>query len=52
MADQLVFPAIEPTVLPVTGTPAGVGPVVPGDVMVGAVAGLDTITVTVGDKAR
>lgn len=35
-----------------TGTPAGVGPVVPGDVMVGAVDGLGTITITVGDKAR
>jgi fumarylpyruvate hydrolase len=34
-----------------TGTPAGVGPVVPGDVMVGAVDGLGTITITVGDKA-
>jgi fumarylpyruvate hydrolase len=35
-----------------TGTPAGVGPVVPGDVMVGAIDGLDTLTITVGDKAR
>ncbi len=35
-----------------TGTPAGVGPVVPGDVMVGAVEGLGTITITVGDRAR
>lgn len=35
-----------------TGTPAGVGPVVPGDVMVGAVEGLGTLIVTVGDKAR
>ena len=35
-----------------TGTPAGVGPVVPGDVMVGAVEGLGSITITVGDKAR
>lgn len=34
-----------------TGTPAGVGPVVPGDVMVGAVEGLGTLTITVGDKA-
>jgi fumarylpyruvate hydrolase len=33
-----------------TGTPAGVGPVVPGDVMVGAVDGLGTITITVGGK--
>jgi fumarylpyruvate hydrolase len=35
-----------------TGTPAGVCPVVPGDVMLGAVEGLGTLTVTVGDKAR
>jgi fumarylpyruvate hydrolase len=35
-----------------TGTPAGVGPVVPGDVMVGAVEGLGALTVTVGEKAR
>ena len=35
-----------------TGTPAGVGPVIPGDVMVGAVEGLGTLTITVGDKAR
>lgn len=34
-----------------TGTPAGVGPVVPGDVMVGAVDGLGTLTITVGGKA-
>jgi fumarylpyruvate hydrolase len=34
-----------------TGTPAGVGPVVPGDVMVGTVDGLGTITITVGGKA-
>jgi fumarylpyruvate hydrolase len=35
-----------------TGTPAGVGPVVPDDVMVGAVEGLGTLTITVGDKAH
>jgi fumarylpyruvate hydrolase len=35
-----------------TGTPAGVGPVVPGDIMVGAVEGLGTLTITVGDRAR
>jgi fumarylpyruvate hydrolase len=35
-----------------TGTPAGVGPVVPGDVLVGAIEGLGTLTITVGDKAR
>jgi fumarylpyruvate hydrolase len=31
-----------------TGTPAGVGPVLPGDVLVGAIDGLGTLTVTVG----
>jgi fumarylpyruvate hydrolase len=35
-----------------TGTPAGVGAVVPDDVMVGAVEGLGTLTITVGDKAH
>jgi fumarylpyruvate hydrolase len=35
-----------------TGTPTGVGSVVTGDVVVGAVEGLGTLTVTVGDKAR
>jgi fumarylpyruvate hydrolase len=35
-----------------TGTPAGVGPVVPGDVMVGAIEGLGSLTITVGNKAR
>jgi fumarylpyruvate hydrolase len=35
-----------------TDTPAGVGPVIPGDVMVGAVEGLGTLTIAIGDKAR
>ncbi len=35
-----------------TGTPAGVGPVVPGDVMVGAIENLVKLSVTVGEKAR
>jgi fumarylpyruvate hydrolase len=34
-----------------TGTPAGVGPVKPGDVMVGTVEGLGKLTVKVGDRA-
>ncbi|GAB7524553.1 fumarylacetoacetate hydrolase family protein [Paraburkholderia sp. 2C] len=33
-----------------TGTPAGVGPVVPGDRIVGAIEGLDTIQFTVGAR--
>lgn len=34
-----------------TGTPAGVGPVVPGDVMVASIAGLTPLTITVGGPA-
>lgn len=34
-----------------TGTPAGVGPVVPGDVMVATIDGLAELTITVGDRA-
>ncbi|CDO36604.1 fumarylacetoacetate hydrolase family protein [Novosphingobium sp. KN65.2] len=39
---------LEPGDLIYTGTPAGVGPVVPGDVMVATVEGLTPLTVTVG----
>jgi fumarylpyruvate hydrolase len=35
-----------------TGTPAGVGPVVPGDVICISVAGLTDLTVTVGEPAH
>lgn len=35
-----------------TGTPAGVGPVAPGDRLVGAVAGLDALEVTIGVSAH
>jgi fumarylpyruvate hydrolase len=35
-----------------TGTPAGVGPVVLGDRLVGSVAGLDDLEVTIGESAR
>lgn len=34
-----------------TGTPAGVGPVVAGDVMVATIEGLPELTITVGDPA-
>lgn len=34
-----------------TGTPAGVGPVVPGDVLVATIGGLETLTITIGDPA-
>jgi fumarylpyruvate hydrolase len=33
-----------------TGTPAGVGPVVPGDLMVGAIEGLEPVQLTIGPK--
>jgi fumarylpyruvate hydrolase len=42
---------LEPGDLIYTGTPAGVGPVVPGDVMVVAVDGLTSLTITVGQRA-
>lgn len=37
--------------LVMTGTPAGVGPVVPGDVITGGVAGLTDIRITIGKRA-
>lgn len=41
---------LEPGDLIMTGTPAGVGPVVPGDRMVGAIDGLGTLTIAVGPR--
>ena len=46
------FYRLEPGDLIYTGTPAGVGPVVQGDVLVGAIDGLGTLTVTLGPPAR
>ncbi|QTN18243.1 fumarylacetoacetate hydrolase family protein [Brevundimonas sp. AJA228-03] len=46
------FYRLEPGDLIYTGTPAGVGPVVQGDVLVGAIDGLGTLTVTIGPPAR
>lgn len=40
---------LEPGDLIYTGTPAGVGPVVAGDVMVATVEGLSSLTITIGD---
>lgn len=40
------FVALAPGDLIMTGTPAGVGPVLPGDVVTGSCAGLGSITVT------
>lgn len=41
--------ALAPGDLIMTGTPAGVGPVVPGDVITGGVAGLTDIRITIGE---
>jgi len=35
---------------PGTGTPAGVGPVQPGDRLQGVVAGAGSVTITIGPK--
>ena len=43
---------LEPGDLIYTGTPAGVGPVVEGDVLVGAIDGLGELTVTIGSPAN
>lgn len=40
---------LEPGDLIMTGTPAGVGPVVPGDVIVGEVEGVGTLTITIAE---
>ncbi len=42
---------LQPGDLVLTGTPAGVGPVVPGDVMVGSIDKLGTLTIHVGKRA-
>ncbi len=42
---------LEPGDLIYTGTPAGVGPVVAGDVLVASIAGLAPLTVTIGPPA-
>jgi fumarylpyruvate hydrolase len=44
--------ALEPGDLIMTGTPAGVGPVGPGDRMVGAIDGLGTLTISIGPEER
>lgn len=43
---------LEPGDLIYTGTPAGVGPVVPGDTMVVEIEGLSSLTITVGQAAE
>lgn len=43
---------LEPGDLIYTGTPAGVGPVVPGDVMVVEIEGVSSLTITVGPPAQ
>ncbi|WP_029005410.1 fumarylacetoacetate hydrolase family protein [Azorhizobium doebereinerae] len=42
--------ALAPGDIIMTGTPAGVGPVKPGDVIVGAVDGFGTLTLTIGGR--
>jgi len=42
---------LEPGDLIFTGTPAGVGPVQPGDRLQGVVAGVGSVTITIGPKA-
>jgi fumarylpyruvate hydrolase len=42
--------ALSPGDLIMTGTPAGVGPVVPGQTLVGRVEGVGTVTVTIGPR--
>ena len=44
------FERLQPGDLIYTGTPAGVGPVVPGDVIVASIEGLAPLTVTIGDR--
>jgi fumarylpyruvate hydrolase len=55
VADVIVFLSalyrLEPGDLIYTGTPAGVGPVVPGDRMVVSIAGLTPTEITVGELA-
>lgn len=43
--------ALAPGDLIFTGTPAGVGPVLPGDRMVAAIAGLGEISFTIGERS-
>ncbi|WP_201836813.1 fumarylacetoacetate hydrolase family protein [Microvirga zambiensis] len=43
--------SLEPGDIIMTGTPDGVGPVMPGNVMVGSIDGLGTLTITVGEQA-
>lgn len=42
--------ALAPGDLVMTGTPAGVGPVVPGDVITGGVEGLEDIRISIGER--
>jgi fumarylpyruvate hydrolase len=41
---------LQPGDLIFTGTPEGVGPVVPGDVLVASIDGLSTLSVTIGER--
>jgi fumarylpyruvate hydrolase len=45
------FYHLSPGDLIFTGTPAGVGPVVPGDLLEGSIAGVGDLSVTIGERA-
>ena len=49
MADLSKYYHLQPGDLIMTGTPAGVGPVSPGDRITGGIDGLDPIALTIGD---
>ena len=51
IAHLSTFYRLEPGDLIYTGTPAGVGPVVQGDILVGRISGLPDLTVTIGPPA-
>jgi fumarylpyruvate hydrolase len=48
IADLSLFYHLQPGDLIYTGTPEGVGPVVPGDKITGRVAGVAEVTLTIG----
>jgi fumarylpyruvate hydrolase len=48
IADLSLFYHLQPGDLIYTGTPEGVGPVVPGDKIAGRVAGVAEVTLTIG----
>jgi fumarylpyruvate hydrolase len=51
IAKLSTFFELHPGDIILTGTPHGVGPVQPGDTLVGTIAGLEPLTVTIGERA-